>query len=109
MARLAGRHGGAERSPAQIARLAAAGDAAMNATLREWLTLLAEVIYTAQCTIDMDCVVLGGGLSRIPDVAQMLADAYRPRRIAGRETRFAVARFGDASGTRGAAMLVTQS
>lgn len=108
LVRLAGRHGGAERSPAEIAQLAAAGDAAMAATMREWLTLLAELIYTAQCTIDMDCVVLGGGLSRIPGVAQMLADTYRAHRIAGRETRFAVARFGDASGTRGAAMLLTQ-
>lgn len=109
LVRLAGRHDGAERSPAEIAGLARTGDGAMTATMREWLALLAELIHTAQCTIDMDCVVLGGGLSRIPDVAQMLADAYRARQIAGRETRFAVARFGDASGTRGAAMLVTQS
>ena len=105
--RLAGRHGGAARAPADIARLARTGDEAMVATMREWLTLLAELIHTAQCTIDMDCVVLGGGLSRIPDVAPMLADTYRARQIAGRETRFEVARFGDASGTRGAAMLLT--
>lgn len=107
--RLAARHGGAGRAPADIAQLARTGDEAMAATMREWLTLLAELIHTAQCTIDMDCVVLGGGLSRIPDVAQMLADTYRTRRIADRETRFAVARFGDASGTRGAAMLLTHS
>ena len=81
----------------------------MATTLREWLALLAELIHTAQCTIDMQCVVLGGGLSRIPGVAPMLADAYSACRIAGRETRFAVARFGDASGTRGAAMLLTRS
>ena len=107
--RLASRHRGAGRSPADIAQLAGSGDEAMAATMREWLTLLAELIHTAQCTIDMDCVVLGGGLSQIPDVARMLADAYRGRQIAGRETRFAVARFGDASGTRGAAMLLTHS
>jgi predicted NBD/HSP70 family sugar kinase len=109
LARLAGRHGGAGRSPAEIARLAGTGDAAMSAAMREWLSLLAELMHTAQCTIDMGCVVLGGGLSRIPDVAQLLADAYRVRRISGHETRFAVARFGDASGTRGAAMLLTKS
>jgi len=107
--RLASRHRGAGRSPEDIAQLARTGDEAMAATMREWLTLLAELIHTAQCTIDMDCVVLGGGLSQIPDVARMLADAYRGRQIAGRETRFAVARFGDASGTRGAAMLLTHS
>jgi len=109
LVRLASRHQGAGRSPADIAQLAASGDEAMAATMREWLTLLAELIHTAQCTIDMDCVVLGGGLSQIPDVARMLADTYRGRQIAGRETRFAVARFGDASGTRGAAMLLTHS
>ena len=109
LARLAGRHGSVDRSPAEIAQLAGAGDAAMSAAMREWLSLLAELIHTAQCTIDMGCVVLGGGLSRIPDVAPMLADVYRARRICGRETRFAVARFGDASGTRGAAMLLRQS
>ena len=81
----------------------------MAEAMNEWLTLLAELIHTAQCTIDMECVVLGGGLSRIPDVARLLADTYRGRQRAGRETRFAVARFGDASGTRGAAMLLRQS
>ena len=109
LVRLAARHGGAGRTPKEIAQLARSGDEAMAATMREWLTLLAELIHTAQCTIDMDCVVLGGGLSRIPAVAQMLADTYRTRQISSRETRFAVARFGDASGTRGAAMLLTHS
>jgi predicted NBD/HSP70 family sugar kinase len=109
LVRLAGRHGAAGREPADIARLAMTGDEAMAVTMHEWLTLLAELIHTAQCTIDMDCVVLGGGLSRIPDVAPMLADTYRARQIADRETRFAVAHFGDASGTRGAAMLSTHA
>jgi len=109
LTRLAARHDPQVRSPAEIARLAQAGDAAMAAALREWLTLLAELIHTAQCTIDMDCVVLGGGLSRIPDVAPMLAQTYRAHQLAGREPRFAVARFGDASGTRGAALLLAQS
>ena len=109
LTRLAARHDSAVRSPAEIARLAQAGDAAMDSALREWLTLLAELIHTAQCTIDMDCVVLGGGLSRIAGVAEMLAKAYRSHQIAGREPTFAAARFGDASGTRGAALLLTQS
>jgi predicted NBD/HSP70 family sugar kinase len=108
LARLARRHGGPERSPAEIAQLASTGDSAMAAAMREWLTLLAELIHTAQCTIDMDCVVLGGGLSRIPALAHMLGGTYRSLQIGSRETRFAIARFGDASGTRGAAMLLAQ-
>ncbi|MGA7538566.1 MAG: ROK family protein [Steroidobacteraceae bacterium] len=106
LARLARHHGGPERSPAEIAQLARTGDSAMAAAMREWLTLLAELIHTAQCTIDMDCVVLGGGLSRIPELAHMLGGTYRTLQIGSRETRFAIARFGDASGTRGAAMLL---
>ena len=109
LTRLAARHDPAVRSPAEIVALAEAGNPAMAAALRDWLTLLAELINTAQCTIDMDCVVLGGGLSRIPNVAQMLAQTYRSHQFAGREPRIAVARFGDASGTRGAALLLAQS
>ena len=108
LTRLAARHDPAVRSPAEIVALAAAGNPAMAAALSDWLTLLAELINTAQCTIDMDCVVLGGGLSRIPNVAQMLAQTYRSHQFAGREPRIAVARFGDASGTRGAALLLAQ-
>jgi fructoselysine-6-P-deglycase FrlB-like protein/predicted NBD/HSP70 family sugar kinase len=109
LTRLAVRYHPAVRSPAEIACLAQGGDAAMAAAVREWLTLLAELIHTAQCTIDMDCVVLGGGLSRIPNVAQMLAQTYRSHQLVGRAPRFTVARFGDASGARGAALLLAQS
>lgn len=108
MVRLAERHGVAGLSPAQIGERAAAGEPHMRAVMHEWITLLAELIYTAQCTIDMDCVVLGGGLSQIPGVQSLLETAFNTQRIVGREVRFAVARFGDASGTRGAAMLLTQ-
>lgn len=108
LVRLAIRHDPTARSPAEIVRLAAAGAPAMAAALREWLTLLAELINTAQCTMDMDCVVLGGGLSRIPNVEQMLAQTYRSHQFAGREPCFAIARFGDASGTRGAALLLAR-
>ena len=108
MVRLAERHGGIGLEPPQIAERAAAGDPHMRAVMREWITLLAELIYTAQCTIDMDCVVLGGGLSQIPGVQSMLSTAFKTQCIIGREVRFSVARFGDASGTRGAAMLLTQ-
>jgi predicted NBD/HSP70 family sugar kinase len=109
LTRLASRHDLAVRTPAEIVGLAEAGNAAMAAALRDWLTLLAELINTAQCTIDMDCVVLGGGLSRIPNVERMLARTYRSHQFAGRAPRFAIARFGDASGTRGAALLLAQS
>ena len=109
LVRLAARHGITGRAPSEIARLAGEGDEESAAVMQEWVTLLAELIHAAQCTIDMDCVVLGGGLSRIAGVDQLLARTYHANRFAGREPRFAVARFGDASGTRGAAMLSIQS
>ena len=109
LVRLAARRDSSSRSPAEIAARAQAGDEAMIVTMREWVTLLAELIFTTQCTIDMDCVVLGGGLSRIAGLEAMLSEAYRTQPLVTRETRFVVARFGDASGTRGAAMLLAQS
>lgn len=107
--RLAEHLGLAGQTPQEIARAARAGEEKAGAVLRLWLSLLAELIFTAQCTIDMDCVVLGGGLSLIPDVAQQLAAEFRARALGAREIRFAVARFGDASGARGAAMLPVYS
>ncbi len=105
LVRLANHLGLSGQTPVQIAQGARAGDEQAASVLRVWLSLLAELIYTAQCTIDMDCVVLGGGLSLIPDVDKELAAEFRARAMGGREIRFAVARFGDASGARGAAML----
>jgi predicted NBD/HSP70 family sugar kinase/fructoselysine-6-P-deglycase FrlB-like protein len=109
LVRLAGHLGFAGQTPAQIAQAAHAGDPQAGSVLSLWISLLAELIFTAQCTIDMDCVVLGGGLSLIPDVDKRLAAEFRVRAMGGREVRFAIARFGDASGARGAAMLQVYS
>jgi fructoselysine-6-P-deglycase FrlB-like protein/predicted NBD/HSP70 family sugar kinase len=105
LTRLAERLGLAGQTPAQIAAAARAGQQPAAAVLELWVALLAELIFTAQCTIDMDCVVLGGGLSLIADLDRLLAAEFRARALGGREVRFAIARFGDASGARGAAML----
>lgn len=93
--------------PTVIAAQAAAGDSAMGEVLDIWFSILAELIYTVQLTIDADCVVLGGGLSRIEGVADRLAEVFPLHRMPGvRSPKFAIAKFGDASGVRGAAMLV---
>ena len=109
LVRLADHLGLTGQTPEQIARAAHAGHEQAGSVLRLWISLLAELIFTAQCTIDMDCVVLGGGLSLIPDVDQQLAAEFRARAMGGREVRFAIAQFGDASGARGAAMLQVYS
>lgn len=95
-----------EVAPAEIVRLADAGDPEMGQVLQIWLALVAELIHTIQLTIDADCVVLGGGLSNIPKLAARLATAFAGRHLPGvRAPVFATARFGDASGVRGAALL----
>ena len=68
--------------------------------------MLAELVYTLQLACDPDVIVLGGGLSRIAGIAERLSQAAA-RRIMP-HTRcpdIRVARFGDASGVRGAALM----
>jgi predicted NBD/HSP70 family sugar kinase/fructoselysine-6-P-deglycase FrlB-like protein len=94
----------------EIANAAAEGDAAMQGVRDIWLDLLAELIHTIQLTVDADCVVLGGGLSRIAGLAEDLASAFETHKLPGvRSPVFKVAEHGDASGTRGAAILARQS
>ena len=99
-------HFPAKKSGAERAQ---AGDAAMQAALDIWYDLLAELIHTIQLTIDADCIVLGGGLSHIGDLAGRLAATFEAHKLPGvRSPAFRIARFGDASGTRGAAILARQ-
>src|SRR4029079_958558 len=109
MARIAKHLTGAELDSAEIVARAAAGDATMGKVLDIWFDILAELIHTIQLTIDADCVVIGGGLSNLHGLASELSRTFTPRMLRGvRQPAFATARFGDASGVRGAAMLVTR-
>lgn len=109
MARIAKHLTGTEVDSAAIVARAAAGDAAMSKVLDIWFDILAELIHTIQLTVDADCVVIGGGLSNIHDLAPNLSRTFAPRMLKGvRQPAFATGRFGDASGVRGAAMLVTR-
>jgi N-acetylglucosamine kinase len=88
-----------------IAEKAAAGEAGAQNVLEVWRSLVAELIGALQVTIDPDCIVLGGGLSNMPDVAAFLA-AGLPDALLGGSTPPVVvnAKYGDSSGTRGAAL-----
>jgi fructokinase len=108
------RRGGERLSPeAIVSRAAAPGEAGeaapdplARAALDAWHARLARALATLVNVIDPDVIVLGGGLSRLPDL---------PASIAGRlgrwvfsdhvATRIEPARHGDASGVRGAARL----
>lgn len=71
-----------------------------------WADLAGEMVYTAQLLLDPEVIVLGGGLSNIPDVPQRLTDALTRLRLGNSrlpEIRRAV--HGDSAGARGAALM----
>ncbi|MDO5620756.1 MAG: ROK family protein [Paracoccus sp. (in: a-proteobacteria)] len=107
IARLADLETGQPVPAALVFARAAAGDVAMIRVTDRWFALLTEMLLTLNLTLDPDVVVLGGGVSTVPglaDRAQALIDARVLRGT--RAPRIVTARFGDASGARGAALLV---
>ena len=77
-----------------------------EAVLEIWADLAAEALEVLQMTLAPPVVVLGGGLSRMPGVVARLERALAPRLMAGvPPPALRLARFGDASGVRGAALL----
>jgi fructokinase len=91
---------------ADIAAAARQGDAQAAAALARYLDRLGRGLTVICNVIDPDVIVLGGGLSNVPELYARLPDAI------GRWifsdvclTRIVPAKFGDSSGVRGAAML----
>ncbi|MDO5630878.1 MAG: ROK family protein [Paracoccus sp. (in: a-proteobacteria)] len=109
IARLSAHATGQPIPAAQVFARAAAGDAAMVGVTDQWFALLTELLLTLNLTIDPDVVVIGGGVSAVPglaDRAQALIDARVLRGT--RAPHIRIARFGDASGARGAALFATR-
>ena len=74
--------------------------------LGTWADLAAEALEILQMTVDPQIVVLGGGLSQISGIVERLEAALPARLIPGTpQPILRVARHGDASGVRGAALL----
>ncbi|MDZ4095424.1 MAG: ROK family protein [Paracoccaceae bacterium] len=97
---------GTDISPEQIVARAASDDDAMRGVYDTWLDILCELLHTIQLTVDPDCIVLGGGLSRIDGIAGHLSDRFAMHRLEGAAgPTILAAKFGDSSGVRGAAML----
>jgi predicted NBD/HSP70 family sugar kinase len=106
MARLCEHLTGQAHSAPDIVQGHASGDPLMQKVFQVWLSLLCELLHTVQLVIDPDCVVLGGGLSRIPRLTEYVAHAFPSHQLPGlRAPHFAKALFGDSSGVRGAAIL----
>jgi predicted NBD/HSP70 family sugar kinase len=110
MAALAKALHGLEMSAEEIADRAAAGDPLAKDVLTIWADILCELLRSIQATVDPDCIVLGGGLSRMQGITDLLVERMPAQMIGGaRLPAITVARFGDSSGVRGAAMLALQA
>ena len=106
LVRLAAHRGLGTVAAPELAARAGAGDAAAEAVLGTWADLAAEALEVLQMTIDPAVVVLGGGLSQMPGIVGRLEAALPPRLMPGTPApALRIARHGDASGVRGAALL----
>lgn len=98
-------------SAQDIARAAAGGDVAAQASLQRHAQRLARALAAVINLLDPDVIVLGGGLSSMPHLLHQLPALWTPWVFAARgagpaqpiRTRLAVAQHGDDSGVRGAA------
>jgi fructokinase len=97
---------GAALSTHEIVARANEGDAAALATLDRYVERLGRALATVINILDPDVVVLGGGMSQIPDLADRAQQAIRPHVFTDQvTTRVVLNRHGDSSGVRGAAWL----
>lgn len=104
------RHGGPALSAADIAEAAARGNTAAAATLQRHRLRLARALACVVNLLDPDVIVLGGGLSLLPELPEQLPPLMRPWIFSTNPaepllTRIVRAQHGDASGVRGAAWL----
>ena len=90
----------------EIAAAAAAGDPGAAATVGRYVDRLARGLAAVVNLLDPDVIVLGGGVSNLPDLARDVADTLPTwvftDMVAARVVRN---RWGDSSGVRGAAWL----
>lgn len=96
------------RMDARIAAedLATRPDAGAAEVLEIWADLAGECLYTIQVMLDPAVIVLGGGLSKLDGIVARLTDSLAAHRLGNaRPPRIYLARHGDSSGARGAALL----
>jgi fructokinase len=97
---------GARASAEAIVAAARAGEAAAAASLERYLDRLGRGLAMICNILDPDVFVFGGGLSKVGELYDRLPARIAPYVFAdGWRGRLAPARWGDASGVRGAARL----
>lgn len=93
-----------ERRPAE--ELAAIDDQGAAEVLAIWADIAGDCLDAIQIMLDPDCIVLGGGLSKMAGIEATLADSLGRQRLGNaRLPRIVIARHGDSSGARGAALI----
>ena len=91
--------------PQALFQLAAKGNESAIAVRERFLSDFAIVIATLQAVLDMDCVVVGGGVSEsADDWWDLLLEKVEPLKLSPLELRRAA--FGNEAGMLGAGMLV---
>jgi len=97
---------GETKSAADIALAAQLGDTASLATVARYQQQLALALSQVINLLDPQVVVLGGGVSRIASLYEVVPQLWREYIFSDSiATQLLPARFGDASGVRGAARL----
>jgi len=93
-------------SPDEIVLAAEAGDATAAESLRDHLDRLGRGLAQVVNILDPDVIVLGGGLSNMPHLADRLPDAIRPHVFSDCfDTPVRTNMLGDSAGVIGAAWL----
>lgn len=99
-------HGGEALDPPQILARADAGESAARACLDRYCERLAKGLASIINVLDPDCIVLGGGMSNLPQLYREVPARWGRYAFSDHlSTRLVPARFGDSSGVRGAAWL----
>jgi fructokinase len=99
-------HGGDDVAAADVAARAEAGEARALAALDRYERRFARAIASVINVVDPDVIVLGGGLSKIRRLYDRVPAHWAAHVFSDRvATRLVPAKFGDASGVRGAAWL----
>ena len=97
---------GEENSPSEIARKAAAGDAAAARSLARYERRMAKSLASVINILDPDVIVLRGGMSNIEPLYEAVPRLWGEYAFSDHvSTRLMRAKHGDSSGVRGAAWL----
>ena len=109
LTRIAQQVTGKDLTPEQIVDARATNVSAAQAWA-VWCALMADLLITLVFTVDPAVIVIGGGMSKIPDLLDDLTTSLRRAQLPGFAIpELLIAHGGDASGARGAAYAAMQA